>query len=420
MKGSTQKPILVIGAGIAGISSAIEAAEAQHDVVLVEQEPTVGGRALRNYHYFPKLCPPSCGMEINIRRLERSPYVQIMTSTRITKARWDGKSWHVELTRAPKYVNEKCTLCGACQKICPAKVPDPFNLGMAQVPAIRLAFLDAWPRRFVLDRHACPAGCEECLKVCEYDAIDLDANVKTQSLEVSAVILANGWKPYALDKLPELGGGILSDVIANVNIERMASPTGPTGGKILRPSDGKTPKRVVFIQCAGSRDVNHLPYCSAVCCMASLKQAIYVREQIPDSEVTIFYIDRRTPGRNEDLLTKVAGMERVELIKGKVGKVEKGPNDDLILRVENVESGHIINKSADLVVLATGMVPSLRDEPSAFDVQLDKDGFGLDNPKAKLFVAGVVRRPEDVAASVRDATGAAAKALMTPISQRSV
>ena len=208
------------------------------------------------------------------------------------------------------------------------------------------------------------------------------------------------------------GGGVLPDVISNVIMERLAAPAGPTGGKILRPSDGTPPKKVAFVQCAGSRDVKHLSYCSAICCLASLKQAMYVKERLPETEVTIYYIDRRTPGRNEDMLGRVDELDGVELVKGKVGRITQGDGGALVLRVEDVESGRLLEAEADLVVLATGMVSNLGTGASPFAVTTDGDGFGLDDEAAKLFVAGVARRPEDVAASVRDATGAAAKACM--------
>jgi quinone-modifying oxidoreductase subunit QmoA len=401
---------LVIGAGIAGVTTALEAAEAGQDVVLVEREPSIGGRVLRSHHYFPKLCPPSCGMEINTRRLERNARVRVLTDTTVTKAEKTGAGWSVTLQTAPRYVNDRCTLCGDCSKVCPAKVDDPFNLGLAQVPAIRQAHLDAWPGRYVLDREACPDGCKACVDACKFDAIDLGATANEETVEASAVVLATGWKPYPLEKLTDLGGGQLPNVIANVHMERLAAEAGPTGGKILRPSDGEAPKRVAFVQCAGSRDHEHLPYCSAICCLASLKQATYVKEQLPEAEVTIYYIDRRTPGRNEDVLTTVAAMEGVGLVKGKVGKISEGENGALVLRVEDVESGKLLEAGADLVVLATGMVPNMSDGSLPFELKQDDDGFGLDDPDARLFVAGVGRRPEDVASSVRDATGAAAKA----------
>jgi quinone-modifying oxidoreductase subunit QmoA len=352
-------------------------------------------------------------MEINIRRLERNPRVRVMTATRVTKAERNGGGWTVTLTQAPMYINERCTACGECSKVCTSKVGDPFNLGMQQVPAIRLPHQDAWPNRFVLDKDACSSSDLKAItEACQYDAIDLEATEKDVVLGVSAVVLATGWQPYPLNKLPELGGGELPDVIANVNMERLAALTGPTGGKILRPSDGQPPKKVTFVQCAGSRDVNHLPYCSGICCLASLKQATYVKEQLPECEVTIYYIDRRTPGRNEDVLNKVAAMEGVKLVKGKVGKITKGGNGGMTLKVENVEEGKIDEAAADLVVLATGMVSNLTEGAPPFDIKKDEDGFGLEDHVAKLFVAGVARRPEDVASSVRDATGAVAKALV--------
>jgi quinone-modifying oxidoreductase subunit QmoA len=229
-------------------------------------------------------------------------------------------------------------------------------------------------------------------------------------VEVGAVVVATGWKPYPLENLVELGGGVIPDVIANVQLERLASPAGPTGGKILRPSNGEAPRRVAFVQCAGSRDVNHLPYCSGVCCLASLKQALYVKEQLPDAQVTMYYIDRRAPGRNEDVLLKVAAVEGVRLMKGKVGKVEQS-NGSLTLRVEDVEAGTLLDETADLVVLATGMMPNAGDDELPLFGPKDEDGFSLGDPASGVVPAGVARRPEDVASSVRDATGAAARAL---------
>jgi quinone-modifying oxidoreductase subunit QmoA len=412
MSATTSRPLLVLGAGIAGVTAALEAAEAGREVILVEREAYVGGRAIRNHHYFPKLCPPTCGMEINTRRLERNARVRVVTGSTVTKAVRLNGGWKVTLTHSPSYVTERCTACGACSEACPASVADPFNLGMSQVPAVRLPFPNAWPRRFVLDRDACPAGCRACVDACSYDAIDLAASESEEPLEVGAVVVATGWQPYPLEKLAELGGGLSRNVISNVEMERLAASSGPTGGKILRPSDGVVPKRVAFVQCAGSRDVNHLPYCSAVCCLATLKQAIYVREELPDAEISIFYIDRRALGRNEDMLTRVAAMDGVRLIKGKVGKVERQEDDSLVLRVEDVESGRLLSAAADLVVLATGMVANLSGDGLALPLDLDEDGFALDDTALGVVAAGVARRPQDVASSVRDATGAAAKAIV--------
>jgi quinone-modifying oxidoreductase subunit QmoA len=400
--------MLVVGAGIAGVTTALEAAEAGQDVVLVEREASIGGRVLKNHQYFPKLCPPSCGMEINGRRLAKNAHVRVLVRSEVASAERSGAGWRVTVRRKAEHVTAACTACGDCTKACPATVADPFNLGLGKVPAIRLPHVDAFPRRHVMSREACPQGCRACADACKVPgAIALDAKDSDEVLEVSAVVVATGWNPYPLEKLRELGGGLLPDVVANVHLERLAAPSGPTGGKIVRPSDGAAPKRVAFVQCAGSRDVKHLPYCSAVCCLASAKQALYVKAQLPDAEVTVYYIDRRTPGRNEAMLAK-AEAAGVRFVKGKVGKVAQGKGGALALRVEDVDAGRVLDAEADLVVLATGMVPA---NGVPVPVRRDGDGFALDDRGSKVFAAGVARRPEDVAASVRDATGAAARAI---------
>jgi quinone-modifying oxidoreductase subunit QmoA len=407
----TRQSLLVIGAGIAGITAALEAGEAGAEVTLVERNASIGGRVLRINNYFPKMCPPSCGMEINIRRLERNPRIRVLTNSRVTAAEASEGGWSVEITSAPAWVKPSCTACGDCSDACTTEVPDPHNLEMSKAKAIRLPHPNAWPKRFSFDRDA--VGDEEAKKIaeaCTYDAVDLDAAETVETVEVGAVVVATGWKPYPLEKLDDLGGGF-DDVIANVQMERMVSPSGPTGGKILKPSTGEPPANVAFVQCAGSRDVNHLNYCSGVCCLASLKQATYVKEQLPEAEVTMYYIDRRAPGRNEDVLLKVAALEGVKLTKGKVGKIEQN-GGGLKLNVEDVETETILEAEHDMVVLATGMVPNAVDEDLAVFTRKDDDGFVLDDNDSKVTVAGVARRPEDVAASVRDATGAAARALV--------
>jgi quinone-modifying oxidoreductase subunit QmoA len=348
-------------------------------------------------------------MEINTRRLERNPRVRVLTGATVRAAREGAAGREVAVALAPAYVSERCTSCGKCAEVCPGRVTDTFNHGMSEAKAIRLPHPYAWPKRFVLDRDACPPDCRACAEVCEPKAIELDAHGREETLTVGSVVVATGWHPYPLERLPELGGG-LPDVISNVQMERLASPSGPTGGRIVRPSDGAAPKRVAFVQCAGSRDVTHLPYCSAVCCLASLKHALYVKEQLPEAEVAIFYIDRRAPGRNEDMLTRVAATEGVRFVKGKVAKVTRS-DGTLRLHVEDVDAGRLLDAEADLVVLATGMVPNALEGESIAGLARDDDGFALEAAAHGLVVAGVARRPEDVAASVRDATGAAARAI---------
>ncbi len=403
------KRILVIGGGMAGMTAALEAAEAGAGVVLVEKEAYLGGRVARMNQYFPKLCPPTCGLEINFRRIKNNPRIEVVTQATVEKISGRPGAYEVTVRVEPRYVTAACTLCGECAKVCPAERPDEFNYGLSKTKAAYLPHEMAFPALYVIDRKACPEGCTACRDACSYGAIDLEQQPETRTYHVAAVVAATGWRPYEAERLDLLGYGRYPDVITNVVMERLAAPNGPTGGKILRPSDGKEPKSVVFVQCAGSRDENHLPYCSGVCCAASLKQASYVRAAYPDAEITIFYIDIRTPGRLEDFYNKVAG-QGIRLVKGKAAKIEQdGATGALLVTAEDVMAGRKITQRADLVVLATGIVPNTEELPEEFA----RDEFGfLVNPPGRtgIHAAGCVRRPEEVSATVQDGTAAALKA----------
>jgi heterodisulfide reductase subunit A-like polyferredoxin len=259
------------------------------------------------------------------------------------------------------------------------------------------------------------SACGACVEACPTDAIDLQMVPKTMTVKVGSIVLATGWRPYDANKLSILGYAEHRDVISNVQMERLAAVDGPTCGRIVRPSDGREAKRVAFVQCAGSRDVNHLPYCSSICCLSSIKEATYVRAQYPDSEVFVFYIDIRAPGRNEDFYHRIRADEGVHFIKGKVAKVIADPagTGDLIVEADDMLSGAKRQVNVDLVVLATGMQPSLSgaDPIPGLPVEFDEHGFALENRAAAVFVAGVAHRPADVVTTVRDATGAALKAI---------
>lgn len=405
------KPILVIGGGIAGMTAALEAAEAGAKVILVEKEVSLGGRVARMNLYFPKLCPPSCGLEINLRRIRHNPRIEVLTRARVEHLAGGPGDYEVTVRIAPRYVTSACTACGDCAKACPAERSDEFNFGLSKTKAAYLPHAMAYPPLYVIDRAACPDGCSACRDACRYGAVDLEQREEVRRYRVAAVIAATGWAPYDAARIENLGYGRFPNVITNVIMERLAAPNGPTGGKILRPSDGKPPRTVVFVQCAGSRDENHLPYCSAVCCAASLKQATYVRSLDPESKVVIFYIDIRTPGRLEDFYTQVAADERIELIKGKAAKIDQDEaTGDLLVTAEDVLSGRKMTVRAELVVLATGIVPNSAELPPGF--VCDEFQFAV-NPRgvAGLYAAGCVRRPEEVSATVQEAAGAALRAL---------
>jgi quinone-modifying oxidoreductase subunit QmoA len=250
------------------------------------------------------------------------------------------------------------------------------------------------------------------VEACRYGAIDLAMLPRRLSLPVGAVVLATGWKPYDAARMDNLGFGRYPNVITNVMLERLAAPNGPTRGRILRPADGRPVASAAFIQCAGSRDVNHLGYCSSICCLASLKEATYLREQNPEARIHIFYIDLRTPGTYEFFSRKVLGDPRITVMKGKVGRVAEDPaTRNLLVEAEDVLSAEKVTLTVDLVVLATGMAPSLAGAAPA-GVALDGDGFvAADTAGEGILAAGCARSPVDVATATQEGTAAALRAI---------
>ncbi len=410
MSGS-RKPILVIGGGIAGITTAVEAAEAGCEAILVEKSPSLGGRVAQMNQYFPKLCPPACGLEINFKRIKSNPRITVITQARVDSLTGVPGDYEATVAIAPRYITDACTACGACAEACPAERPDDFNYGLSRAKAVRLPHALAFPARYVVDRAACREDCHTCADACKYGAIDLHQQVERRTFHVAAVVAATGWAPYEATRIENLGFGKHKNVVTNVMLERMAARDGPTAGRILRPSDGQEPHSVAFVQCAGSRDENHLPYCSAVCCAASLKESTYIRTQIPEASVTIFYIDIRTSGLLEEFYTRVSADAKLKLVKGKVAKVEEdAATGDLLVTAEDVLAGVKCTQRVNLLVLATGMVPETDGLPP--DFVLDEFRFIANgNGKAGLYGAGCARRPAEVSATVQDATGAALKGL---------
>ena len=416
-KGLTQS-ILVVGGGISGLTTAVEAAEAGRDVIIVEKRPYLGGRVAALNQYFPKLCPPACGLEINFRRMRQNPRIKFFTMAEVDKISGQEGNFDVTIRLNPRYVNESCTACGACGEAVSTEVLNDFNYGMDKVKAAYLPHQFAFPMRYVIAPQI--VGTEEGAKAkaaCKYDAVDLEMKPQTVNLKVGAVVWATGWKPYDAGKIDNLGFGKVRNVITNVMMERLAAVNGPTAGKIVRPSDGKSVGRIAFVQCAGSRDENHLSFCSYICCLASLKQATYLREQNPESKVTIFYIDIRALGRYEDFYTKVAADQNVTLIKGKVAKVTEDPGSgDVIVEAEDIYGGGKSGAQVDLVVLATGMEPTTASEKVPADVRYDESGFLItEQDKPGIYAAGCVRKPIDVATANRDATAAALRAIQSTV-----
>ncbi len=403
--------LLVVGGGVAGITTAIEAAEAGLTVALVEKEASLGGRVSRFHHYFPKLCPPSCGLEINFRRLRSNTNVKVFTLASIEKIEGDAPSIQATVKIKPRYTKPVSFDYTAWAESCPVEFEDDFNYGMNSRKGVFYPWENAYPPQWMVDERAIGnAEFEEWAKSDPAGGIDLTQAEETVVLTAKSVAWATGWKPYDPTNLTELGFGSSPDILTNVMFERLSAPNGPTGGKLEAPS-GKEVKRIAFVQCAGSRDENHLPFCSGVCCAASLKQATYVRDKLPEADIHMFYIDVRTPGRLEDFYQDRQEDEKINLHRGKVAKVET-VGDGLQVTAENTLTGDLEQVTVDLVVLATGMQPTAAVEKLPFNANLDENGFFIQDDEASAhYGVGTAVRPSGVAETLQDATGAAIKAL---------
>jgi len=406
-----KKNILVIGGGISGITTAVEAAEVGHNVTLVEKLPYLGGRVIRMNQYFPKLCPPYCGLEINFKRIRQNPRIKVITSTTVENINDSEGKLSVHLRSGASYVNENCTACGECKKVCPVERPDQFNYDLTKTKAIYLPHDLAFPFKYNIDEsHCTKENCKKCVDVCKYDAIDFKAEATSFTQVFDSIVVATGWEPYDASKIENLNYGNYPNIVTNVQMERLAANNGPGNGEIIRPSDDKEPRTFAFVQCTGSRDENHLPYCSAVCCGASLKQALNIREQIPDSKIKIFYIDLRVTGRNEDVLTRVKADKNIELIKGKVGRITQDEQtQELLIEAEDIMSGRKFKVAAELVILATGMQATQNKINN-----LNYNEYGFLNDKEQqggIYACGCAKKPIDVSSSIKDATGATLKAI---------
>jgi len=410
---ATSQTILVVGGGISGMTAALEAAECGREVVLVERSATLGGRTALLYRYFPKMCHPSCGLEINLRRLKSNRHVRVMTMVEVVSIEGQRGVYSVTLKIRPRYVSEICTACGDCGAAISTEIPNTDNYGQDKRKAAYLPFAMAYPQRYVLDPSLIgTADAEKAKAACKVGAIDLAMQEETVKLSVGAVIWATGWKPYDADRIQPYGYGRLPNVITSLEFERLADPNGPTGGKLLRPSDGREAKNIAFIQCAGSRDENHLRHCSRICCMASLKQTQYVREAHGDAgKSTVYYIDIRAIDRFEDFYQQVQRDSTVAFVKSKVASIDAAQNGDLILHGVDTEGYHRYASTHELVVLAIGMEPESSGIVLPADVITDSSGFIEGSADGGMLGAGAASSPLDVNRSVQSATGAALRAI---------
>ncbi len=422
IKAKVVRKCLIIGGGIAGITAALDIANAGIPVVLVEKSPTIGGKMAMLSETFPTLDCAQCILTPKMAEVARHPNIKLLTLSEVIDVEGYVGNFKVKILKHPRKVNpDLCRLCGLCEKVCPVKVPNEFDRGLSVRKAIYIPFPQAVPSSYAIDERYCKK-CGACAKVCPTKAINLDEKEEIIEEEVGAIIVATGYDLYPGTKLSEYGYGVYEDVIDSLQFERLLSAGGPTKGQILRPSDGKPVKRIVFIQCAGSRDENHLRYCSKICCMYTAKHALLFKERVPDGDVTVFYIDIRAAGKGyEEFVKRVQEEFQVNYIRGKVSKVYRDVNGDMVVIGVDTLSGQKIIVKADLVVLALGMVPQLDRELAAkLKVPLDENGFAQEvHPKLRpvecsssgVFICGAIQGPKDISETVVQASAAAAKVI---------
>lgn len=419
---------LVIGGGITGIQAALDVAESGFEVILVEREPSIGGHMAQLSETFPTLDCSQCILTPKMVEVSRHPKIRLLTFSEVVEVSGYVGNYKVKIRKNPTYVDpDKCNLCGECEKVCPESVGSEFERGLVQRKAIYIPFRQAIPSSYTLDEETClglqPLRCSECAKVCEPGAIDYDMRPEYLEEEVGAIIVATGYELHPISALGEYGAGLIPDVIDGLKFERLLSASGPTGGEVRRPSDGKVPKKVVFVQCAGSRDPErHNAYCSKICCMYTAKHALLYRHAVPDGEAVVFYIDIRAGGKGyEEFTQHVMEEERILYLRGKVSKVYC-EDDRLVVWGVDTLSNRRVEIEADLVVLAISIDP----HPSSLalskvlKISRGAEGFLKEaHPKlrpvesltAGIFLAGAGQGPKDIPEAVSQGSGAAAKAV---------
>ena len=423
------KKTLVIGGGIAGIQAALDLADGGHKVVLVERQPSIGGNMARMDKIFPTLDCSSCVLSPKMVEVARHPNIELYTYAEIEQVSGFVGNFKVTIRRRARFVDlKKCTGCGACSIKCPIKAPSEFNLQMDKRPAVYTPFPQAIPQAPVIDKTRCTyllkGKCGLCRKICPSEAIDYEQQDQLLEQEFGAIIVATGYSLVDWKSLyGEYGYGRYPDVISSLQYERLMSASGPTGGCIRRPSDGREPRNIVIIACVGSRDpARGRPYCSSVCCMYSAKYAILTKEHIPEAQVMIFYMDIRATGKMyEEFVLRAREQYAAQYIRGRVSEIFQ-KQDKLIVRGSDTLLGRPVEVAADLVVLAVGIdsAPDAKELAKKLNISHDEYGFFTEShPKlrpvessiAGIFIAGACQAPKDIPMTVAQASSAASKVM---------
>ncbi|MEN4019015.1 MAG: ferredoxin:CoB-CoM heterodisulfide reductase subunit HdrA [Methanobacterium sp.] len=420
----TKKSAAIIGGGISGITSALSLAKQGVKVHIIEKSPTVGGNMIKIGKVFsPEKLAEECALCLFnplINEAVQHKNINIITNAELKSSVRKTGNFNLLVERKATYVREdKCTACGNCTEVCPVDVPNEWNEKLMMRKAIYKPFPQSVPDAYTIDEENC-IKCGKCVKVCAMNAINLKMKGEIIPLDAGSVVIATGHKGFELKKRPEYGYCRYENVITQMELARIMGVNGPTNGKLLKPSDGKIPERVVMIQCAGSRDdkPEGKRYCSKVCCMVALKHASFIRRYYPDTEIIICYTDMRTPGMYENYFRYVQSKE-VKLLRGRPGEITK-KGDNLVVRVEDTLNGELTEIETDMVVLSEAMEPSdgTLKVAETLNVGLTEDLFVKEkHPKIRpvstdvegIYVCGTAQGPKDITESVSQANAAASK-----------
>lgn len=424
------KRALVIGGGIAGIQSALDIADAGFEVDIVEKKPSIGGKMSQLDKTFPTLDCSACILTPKMVDVSASDKINIFAYSEVEEVKGFVGNFHAKIRKKARYVDTtKCTGCKACMEKCPSrKTPNEFNQGLNTRPAIYIPFAQAVPNVATIDPAAClkltTGKCGVCSKICSAGAIDYEQKDEIVEREYGAIVVATGYNIINLDHFNELGYSDCKDVITSLEFERLTNAAGPTAGHLVCPSDGREPKTIVFVQCVGSRGLRPCdkPYCSKICCMYTAKHAMLLREKHPETDVYVFYIDVRTPGKNYDeFYRRAVEQYGVHYIKGQVGKVVE-KDGHLEVQASDLLTNEQLHLNADLVVLAAAIQPddTARKIGTMLTASMDTNDFfteahaklrPVESPTAGIFLSGVCQGPKDIPETVAQAGAAAVKVI---------
>ncbi len=412
---------LVIGSGIAGLQSALDMADQGFSVAIVEKAPSIGGKMISLSKVFPTLDCASCITTPRMASVSHHPRIQTLTYSTVDAVKRESKTFTAAVTRKPRYIDEKeCISCKRCEEVCPVFLPDEYEQGMGAKKTISIPFSNAIPQYPVMHPEHC-IRCGACARACPKDCINFLQEPAPVEIKAKAVILATGYETTPMTAKKQYGLGALPNVLSPMAAERLLAPHGPYG-RVLRPSDGKVPDSIAYVQCAGSRDKSiGVPYCSRVCCMYAIKQAILLSGSLPTADITIYYMDIRAFGKGYDQFYNNARAMGISFVKAKVAKITEDADHNPIVRIERQEGTSAPEEvKHDLVVLSQGLVPGCDTASFKLGTELNEYGFvklsdetisSAVTAGAGVFAAGVVKGPRDIPDSVVDAGSAAIEAV---------